>query len=55
MRAADERVGVVDVGDAPPEPVPLDDGPGRFHLRKFRHVTSPVSASPMIAVVGLSP
>jgi hypothetical protein len=42
VRAAYEGVGVVDVSDAPPEPVALDDGPGRLHLRKFRHVTFPV-------------
>jgi hypothetical protein len=44
MRAAYESVGVVDASDEPPEPVPLDDGPGRFDLGKFRHGTFPVAS-----------
>ncbi len=41
VRAGYVGVGVVDVDDRPPQRLALDDRPGRLHLRKFRHVTSP--------------
>jgi hypothetical protein len=43
MRTAYESVGVIDVNDAPPESIPLDHHPGRFHLWEFRHAASPVT------------